>query len=156
MIKQIPFENRTFFSKYERIDKNLSNELIAEHELRNITVAHSLKWPNGHVKYIVIDYNGKEKEKFYHRLKPILRDMQIDDYALLNSKTDQHLHAYLHCESMPLQDAVQLGKIISEKLEGKIAKVWRIYPNDSLPEDYNILNLPYNIFAVDKPKTRTV
>ncbi len=156
IVKQIAFENRTFFSKYERLNEKLSDDLISKHQLQNVTIAHSLIWPDGYVRYIAIDYNGEEKEKFYHRLKPVLEEMRIDDYVLLDSKTEKHMHVYLHYKPMPLQDAVQLGKIISKKLEEKLDKTWRIYPSDTLPEDYNILNLPYNTFVVHKPKTRTV
>ena len=150
IVKEITFNNRTFFSKYERIDAPLNDELIHLHTQHKITLAHSPILPNEMVKNIVIDYNGSEKERFLHYAMQVFIDLQIENWAFFDSKTAGHLHIYLQYAPMALQDAVQLGKIISNKLEQKMMKHWRIYPNDNLPEDYNILNLPYLYQVTDE------
>ena len=117
IIDEITFEGRTFLSKYEKIDD-----------------------------YFVIDYNGDEKELFYHKISKILRSHELNDFRAYESKTPSHLHLYVYCGDISAPQREELGKIISNKLEEKLQKQWRIFPNPGLPDAYNILNLPYQIF----------
>ncbi len=143
VIEQIHFNNRTFFSKYERIDDELTDDLIMEHLQHKITLAHALILPERRIENIVIDYNGNDAKHFFHHLKRQLQLQGIENFTAYQSKTPHHLHVYLHYAAMPLQEGIQLGKIISKKLSDNLPGQWRIYPNDNLPEAYNILNLPY-------------
>jgi len=144
VVEQIHFNNRTFFSKYERIDAPLTNDLFMDHLHHQITVAHTLIFPDRHIENIIIDYNGDDAQRFYHHLQRKLKALNIENFTPFQSKTAKHLHVYLHYAPMPLQEGIQLGKIISKKLSDKLPGQWRIYPNDNLPEAYNILNLPYD------------
>jgi len=144
VVEQIHFNNRTFFSKYERIDAPLTNDLFMDHLLHKITIAHALIFPYKHIANIVIDYNGNDAKRFYHHLQHQLNALKIEIFTPFQSKTTNHIHVYLHYAPMPLQEGIQLGKIISKKLSDKLPGQWRIYPNDNLPEAYNILNLPYD------------
>ncbi len=143
VIEEIPFEGRTFLSKYERIDAYLSDELIQKHLDRKITIATTIP---SDADYFVIDYNGSEKELFYHRAARVLRSHGLDNFAAYESKTPSHLHLYVACGNISALKREELGKIISDKLEEKLQKQWRIFPNSGLPAVYNILNLPYNLF----------
>jgi len=144
VMEQIHFNNRTFFSKYERIDQELTDDLILDHLHHKVTLAHSLILPGQKITNIVIDYNGDDAQRFYHHLQRKLKALNIENFTPFQSKTAKHLHVYLHYAPMPLQKGIQLGKIISKKLSDKLPGQWRIYPNDNLPEAYNILNLPYD------------
>lgn len=140
IIEEVSFEGRTFFSKYELIDDYLSDELIEKHHDHKITIATTI--PND-ANYFVIDYNGDEKALFYHKVSKILRGQGLDEFRAYESKTASHLHLYIHSGDISAPQREELGKIISNKLEEKLQKQWRIYPNSGLPEAYNILNIPY-------------
>lgn len=143
IIDEITFEGRTFLSKYEKIDAYLSDELIEKHQNHKITLATTVP---SDADYFVIDYNGEQKELFYHKVSKILRANGLSDFIAYQSKTPSHLHLYVHCGDISAVQREELGKIISNKLEEKIQKQWRIFPNPGLPDAYNILNLPYQHF----------
>lgn len=143
IIEEIPFEGRTFLSKYEKIDDYLSDELIEKHRNYKITVATTIP---SDAPYFVFDYNGLEKELFYHRASKILRSLGLTDFIAFDSKTPSHLHLYVYCGNVSAPQREELAKIVSNKLEDKLEKQWRVYPNAGLPEAYNILNLPYQVF----------
>lgn len=143
IIEEITFEGRTFLSKYERIDAYLNDELIQKHLERKITIATTIP---ADAVYFVIDYNGNERELFYHRAVKILRAQGLENFAAYESKTPSHLHLYVACGDISAPKREELGKMISDKLEEKLQKQWRIYPNSALPEAYNIINLPYKLF----------
>lgn len=140
IIEEITFEGRTFLSKYEKIDDVLSDELIKKHQDHKTTLATTIP---SDAHYFVIDYNGDEKELFYHKAVKILRRENLDAFKAYESKTPSHLHLYVYCGNISAPQREELGKIISNKLEEKLQKQWRIYPNSGLPEAYNILNIPY-------------
>ena len=143
IIEEITCVGRTFLSKYEKIEAYLSDELIEKHCNHKITIATTIP---SDANYFVIDYNGDEKELFYHKISKILRSQGLNDFIAYKSKTPSHLHLYVHCSDISALQREELGKIISNKLEEKIQKQWRIFPNPGLPDAYNILNLPYTIF----------
>ncbi len=143
IIEEITFEGRTFLSKYEKIDAFLSDDLIDKHRKHKITIATTL--PSS-ANYFVMDYNGDEKEFFYHKVSKILRSQGLDEFTAYESKTPSHLHLYVYCGDISAVQREELAKIISNKLEEKLQKQWRIFPNPGLPDAYNILNIPYKIF----------
>ncbi len=143
IIEEINFEGHIYLSKYERVDAYLSDELIAKHQDHKIILATSIPLD---APFLVFDYNGDNRELFYHKMIKILRQEGIEDVMAFESKTPSHLHIYLHCGAISAPQREELGKIISHKLEEKLQKQWRIFPNAGLPEAYNILNIPYTIF----------
>jgi len=143
IIEEITFEGHTFLSKYERVDAYLTDELIKKHQDHKIIIATSIPLDS---PYIIFDYNGDNREFFYHKMLKVLHQHGIDDFVAFESKTPSHLHLYLHCGAISAPQREELGKIISNKLEEKLQKQWRIFPNPGLPKAYNILNLHYDIF----------
>jgi hypothetical protein len=156
IVDTITFEGRTFFNKYEKVNRPLSDERINDHLAGKITIAHSLIFADDSVRNIVCDYNGKEPQRFYHWAKSVLKSLGFENFTAFETKTAGHLHLYIHCGRISLQEATQLGTMISQKLAEKIPKQWRFFPNDRLPRQYNILNIPYALYAqeVVDPQTR--
>ena len=150
VVDKISFKGRTFFNKFEKIDKTLTQSVINQHLKGEITVAHSLVDSKGIVENIVIDYNGRDPERFYHKAQLLLREEGYINFTAFNSKTDGHLHVYIHKGHTTLQEAIQLGKMISMKLAAKQPKQWKMFPTDELPNEYNILALPYNLYAKER------
>ncbi|RUM66235.1 MAG: DUF1882 domain-containing protein [Sulfurimonas sp.] len=150
VVDKISFKGRTFFNKYERVDKMLTTAIQMQHRRGDMTVAHSLINKRNQVENIVIDYNGRDPERFYHRTQLLLRDEGYLNFTAYKTKTEGHLHVYIHKGHTTLQEAIQLGKTLSMKLAAKQPKQWRMYPNDEQPLAYQILNIPYDVYAKER------
>lgn len=150
VVNKLVFKGRTFYNKYEKVNSILSQSVINQHLKGEISVAHSLINSAGKVENIVIDYNGRDPERFYHKAQLLLREEGFINFTAYKSKTEGHLHVYIHKGHTTLQEAIQLGKMISMKLAAKQPNQWRMFPNGDLPEEYNILALPYEVYAKER------
>jgi hypothetical protein len=150
VVDKLIFKGRTFYNKFEKVNATLSQSVINQHMRGEITVAHSLVNKHNQVENIVIDYNGRDPERFYHKAQLLLREEGYINFTAFKTKTEGHLHVYIHKGHTTLQEAIQLGKILSLKLAAKQPKQWRIFPTADLPNEYNILVLPYEIYAKER------
>lgn len=150
VVDKISFKGRTFYNKFERVDAPLNQAVINQHLKGEITVAHSLVNKLSKVENIVIDYNGRDPERFYHKTQLLLREEGFINFTAYKSKTEGHLHVYIHKGHTTLHEAIQLGKTLSMKLSAKQPKQWRMFPNDEMPPEYNILTLPYEVYAKER------
>lgn len=150
VVNKIDYKGRTFFNKYEQIAKPLNQQVINQHLKREITVAHSLINRMDKVENIVIDYNGRDPQRFYHKAQLLLREEGFINFTAFETKTEGHLHLYIHKGHTTVQEAIQLGKMLSMKLAAKQPKQWRMFPTQDLPPEYNILNLPYEVYAKER------
>ena len=150
VVDKINYKGRTFYNKYEKIDKKLTQSLINSHIKGDITLAHSLINSRDKVENIVIDYNGRDPERFYHKAQLLLREEGFINFTAYKTKTEGHLHVYIHKGHTTVTEAIQLGKMISMKLAAKQPKQWRMFPTQDLPPEYNILNVPYEVYAKER------
>jgi len=150
VVNKISFRGRTFFNKFEKINESLNQTIINKHLKGEITVAHSLINKFNKVENIVIDYNGRDPERFYHKTQLLLREEGFINFTAYKTKTEGHLHVYIHKGHTDLKEAIQLGKVLSMKLASKQPKQWRMFPNDDMPPEYNILILPYDVYAKER------
>ena len=151
VVQKINYKGRTFFDKYEKIDKPLTLQVMNEHIERKKIIAHDLiNRSRNIVENIVFDYNGRDPEKFWNRLSLLLREEGFLNFTAYNSKTPGHLHLYIHKGHTTLNEAIQIGKTLSMKLSSKLPKQWRVFPTDELPPEFNILNLPYDVFKKER------
>ena len=138
VVNKLNFKGRTFYNKFEKVNATLNQSVINKHLKGEITVAHSIVDKKGIVENIVIDYNGRDPERFYHRTQLLLREEGYINFTADETKTKGHLHVYIHKGHTTLQEAIQLGKLISMKLAAKQPKQWRMFPNNDMPDGYNI------------------
>jgi hypothetical protein len=150
VVDKISFKGRTFYNKFEKVNAPLNQAVINDHLKGDITVAHSLVNKLSKVENIVIDYNGRDPERFYHKAQLLLREEGFINFTAYKSKTEGHLHVYIHKGHTTLHEAIQLGKTLSMKLAAKQPKQWRMFPNDEMPPEYNILTLPYEVYAKER------
>ncbi|MBL4730955.1 MAG: DUF1882 domain-containing protein [Sulfurimonas sp.] len=150
VVDKLIFKGRTFYNKFEKVSAPLNQSIITKHIKGEIIVAHSIVNKHNKVENIVIDYNGKDPERFYHKAQLLLREEGYINFTAYKTKTEGHLHVYIHKGHTTLQEAIQLGKMISLKLAAKQPKQWRMFPNDSMPNEYNILALPYEVYAKER------
>ncbi|NLU34392.1 DUF1882 domain-containing protein [Wolinella succinogenes] len=148
--QRVLFNGRTFYNKFERVDAPLTRSVIAQHLKGEITVAHSLINDRDKVENIVIDYNGRNTERFWHRAQLLLREEGFMNFTAYNSRTPGRLHLYIHKGHTTLQEAYQLGKMLSMKLSQKMPTEWRMFPNQELPREFNILAIPYEVYAKER------
>lgn len=150
VVDRLIFKGRTFYNKFEKVNAPLNQSIMNKHLKGEITVAHSIVDKKGIVENIVIDYNGRDPERFYHKTQLLLREEGYINFTAYETKTKGHLHVYIHKGHTTLQEAIQLGKMLSMKLASKQPKQWRMFPNADMPNEYNILTLPYEVYAKER------
>jgi len=150
IINKINYKGKMFFDKYERIDATLTRSVMNDHADGKIIVAHSLINDRDKVENIVFDYNGRNKEKFWHRAQLMLREEGFLNFTAYESKTSGHLHLYVHKGHTTLHEAYQLSKTLSAKLSMKLPREWKMFPNQDIPREFNILNLPMKVYAKER------
>ena len=151
IVRKIVHKGRTFFDKYEKVNKPITYQVMNDHAQKKIIIAHDLiNRQRNIVENIVFDYNGRDREKFWNRASLLLRDEGFLNFTAYESKTPGHLHLYIHKGHTTLQEAIQLGKALSMKLAAKLPKQWRVFPTDELPPEFNILNIPYGLYKKER------
>ena len=149
-VDRISHGGRTFFNKFERVDEMLTSKVLDQHFKKEITVAHSLINSRDKVENIVFDYNGRNTDRFWHRAQLLLREEGFINFTAYESPTPGHLHLYIHKGHTTLHEAYQLGKMLSMKLSQRLPREWRVFPNDEMPREFNILTVPYEVYAKER------
>jgi hypothetical protein len=147
---RITHNGRTFFDKFEKVDSSLSSAILKEHADKKIEVAHSLILRGDKIENIVFDYNGRDPQRFYHRAQLMLREEGFINFTAYETKTDGHLHLYVHKGHTTLQEAYQIAKHLSSKLSQKLPTQWKMFPNNDIPVEFNILTVPYEVYAKER------
>lgn len=149
LMNKITHNHKVFFDKFARVGAMLSADIIKRHWNGEFIVAHSLI-KNKKVENIVIDYNGADDAGFYHKAQLLLRKEGFLNWTAYKSKTRGHLHIYVHKGHTDLTEATLLAKTLSLKLEAAAPKQWRVFPNNEVPPNFNILVLPYEVYAKER------
>ena len=81
----------------------------------------------------------------------MLREEGFINFTAYKTKTPGHLHLYVHKGHTTLQEGYQIAKLLSAKLQQKMPTTqWRMFPNPDLPPEFNILVLPYEVYAKER------
>jgi hypothetical protein len=147
------YKGRMFFDKYERVDQTLTLQVMNLHSEGKEIIAHDLirKDIRGeYVENIVFDYNGRDPERFWHRAQLMLREEGFLNFTAYKSKTEGHLHLYIHKGHTDLTEAYQLANLLSNKLSQRLPKQWKMFPSQDFPREFNILNLPYEMYQKER------
>ena len=142
IVEKILFNNRTFYAKFERIDKPLTPLLFKQHLQRQYIIATPLLKEN-HTNYLVLEYKGEEYQRFYHLIKHLFKTLHIQHYHIYQGKDKQRVQVFIEVEHLSLKEAEERLQKISDALKQKLTKKWKTLPSSSLPEAYNIVTLPY-------------
>ncbi|MDD3467652.1 MAG: DUF1882 domain-containing protein [Campylobacterales bacterium] len=148
--EKLEFKGKTYFNKFEKISKPLTLQVMSDHQDGKITVAHSLILPGQKVENIVFDYNGRDPERFWHRAQLLFREEGFINFTAYKSKTEGHLHLYIHKGHTTLSEGIHLAKTLSAKLAQRLPTQWNVFPNDQIPVDFNILTLPYELYQKER------
>ena len=150
IVNKFTFRGRYFFDRFERVNATLGPTLIKEHLERKIIIAHDLLGRNNIVENIVIDYNGFDPERFWHRSQLVLREEGYINFTAYKTKTNGHLHLYIHKGHTAFDEGCQLASKISLLLASKMPVQWRVFPTINLPKEYNIMALPYEVYQKER------
>ena len=150
IVNKIEYKGKIFFDKFEKINEPLTYSVMKEHEECKAIIAHSLINASDKVENIVFDYNGRTPDRFWHRAQLLLREEGFINFTAYETKTPGHLHLYVHKGHTTLNEACMLANMLSTKLSQKLAKEWRMFPNQDMPKEFNILTLPYNLYQKER------
>lgn len=145
VVEKIEFKNRTFYAKFEKINKTLDKQAIKDHLDKKITIASPLI-KDGYTNNLVLIYKGDDGAKFYHTVKQLFLALKIEKYYIFKGKSEKHLQVFIPVVKMDLEEATKKLQDISKSLEIKLPLEWQTLPNINLPIDYNIFTLPYEIY----------
>lgn len=142
IVEQIQFDNRTFYAKFERINEPLTPLLLKQHQNRQYSIAAPLL-KNNRTNYLVIEYKGEEHKRFHHLIRHLFKTMHISNYTIYQGKDTERLQVFIAVKQLTLEEADAQLQILSHALKEKMTKKWKCLPSITLPEDYNIVTLPY-------------
>ncbi len=150
IVSKIEYKGKLFFNKFERVDEPLNFKVIKDHEDGKIVAAHSLINQFDKVENIVFDYNGRAPERFWHRAQLLLREEGFINFTAYKTKTEGHLHLYVHKGHTTFAEGCQIANLLSTKLAMKLPREWRMFPTMDMPKEYNILTLPYELYQKER------
>ena len=141
IVEKITFNNRTFYSKFEKISTPLSSILLEQHLNNEITLALPLV-EEDRVNYLVIEYHQDDWQSFYALIKHLFKTVGINDHFSYRNQKKALLQIFIPTEQTPLESAYNRVEEIKLILEFKSKKSYKIFPNRNLPKNYNIIALP--------------
>ncbi len=142
IVEQIPFNNRTFYAKFERINEVFTPLLLKQHLDKQYTIALPLLKDN-RSNYLLIEYKGDEYQRFYHLIKHLFNTLGILDYSIYRGKDVERLQVFIPVSKLTLEESHSRLEALSKSLEEKMSKKWKCLPSLHLPQAYNIATLPY-------------
>ena len=141
IVEKVTFNNRTFYSKFEKVTTSLTPILLKQHQQNETTLAVPLV-ENNFINYIVIEYHQEDWSSFYSLLKHLMKSLGIKEFKAYRNSKKELLQLFIPREHIPLKSAYKEVENIKHHLELKSKKSYKIYPNINLPINYNIITLP--------------
>ena len=141
IVEKVTFNNRTFYSKFKKVTTEISPLLLEQHYNNELTLAISLV-ENNLVNYIVIEYHQEDWSTFYSLLKYLFKSLDIFDYMPYQNFNQNIFQIFIPKSKISLENAYIEVESIKHLLELKSKKSYKIYPNNFLPINQNIITLP--------------
>jgi hypothetical protein len=69
--------------------------------------------------------------------------MKTTNYHIYRGRDEERVRVFIEVDNISLEEADKKLQEISNNLTQKLSKKWKCLPLLSLPEDYNIVTLPY-------------
>jgi len=141
VVTKISFNNRSFYSKFKKIEESLSPLLFTQHLQKDYAIAVPLV-ENNRTNYLVIEYKGQEVKRFYHLVHYLFKTLKISEYYCYENKDAQKLQVFISVANITIEEADERLDTISKALVQKMPMSWKCLPSLSLPKEYNIVTLP--------------
>ncbi len=142
IIEKVEHNGRTFYAKFERINKILDEDIIASHLNRDTTLAVPIT-RNGFGENLFFIYEGESPERFIYLLEHLLISKMIEGYRVFFGKRPDIRIVDIPMPKQEIRSLYAFAKELSDILEKNMTKNWKILPNPALPESYNIVTVPY-------------
>ena len=142
IVEKISFNNRTFYSKYEKNPMPISPILLKQHQDNEVSLALPLV-ENNRVNYLVIEYLQEDWKTFSALIQHLFRTLEIKNYSIYRNPKKELLQIFIPRENISLDKAYKEVDNIKLVLEFKSKKSYKFFPNKNLPQNYNIITLPY-------------
>jgi hypothetical protein len=141
IVETIKVNNRTFYSKFEKIDTPPTPLLIKQHLNRDFIVALPLV-TNNSINYIVLEYRDDESNHFFYILKYLLKSLYITEFYTYRGVQEGLIQTFIPIKGLTLEDTYKEIEKIKQILDFKLIKRYKILPDKNLPENYNKITLP--------------
>ena len=141
IVDKVRFNNRTLYSKYEKVSLLPSELLITQHLNQELIVALPLI-SDKKLNYIVIEYEKESSNRFYYLLKQILKSLYIELFHTYESSKKNHIQIFIPFNNFTLEQAYEIIEKIEYTIEFKADKRCKILPHKHFPEIYNKITLP--------------
>ncbi len=141
IVEKITFNNRTLYSKFEKVEEEPTPLLIKQHLNRELILALPCG-NNGQIDYLVIEYEREKSDHFFYLIKQLLKSLDITSFYTYESSKENHIQIFIPRENLSLEDAYRQVEKIEQILEIKSSKRCKILPNKNLPINYNKITLP--------------
>jgi hypothetical protein len=135
IVDRVSYNGRNFYLKYKKIDEAPNATLLNQHLKREVKVAIPLN-PN----QIFIRYFGSEFDKFFYLLN---RNLKSIEHKISLYQLDGEIDILIE---LNVDNSLKIRDLISKSLKEFIDVEWKILPDETLPESYNIFPLPYKIY----------
>jgi len=90
-----------------------------------------------------LEYKGEEYQHFYHLVKHLFNTLKIDNYSIYQGKSREKLQVFIKVDNILLEEAELQLQALTLALKQKITQKWKCLPSALLPDEYNIITLPY-------------
>ena len=141
VVEKVTFNNRTFYSKFEKHPLPIDANLLQQHQNSEITLAVSLI-DKEYSNYIVIEYQQEDWHVFYALVKHLLKSLKIVNFKAYFNSSKKLFQLFIPREKTELELIYREVENIKHLLELKAKKSYKIYPNKNLPKNFNIITLP--------------
>ena len=141
IVEKITFNNRTFYSKFEKNTTTIDSALLEQHYANKISLAIPLI-ENNLIDYIVIEYQQNDWKSFYSLLQHLLKSLDILTFFSYYNIEKELFQLFIPKNKIKLDLAYEEVENIKHLLELKSKKSYKIYPNKNLPKNLNIITLP--------------
>lgn len=142
IVERITFNNRTFYSKFQRQEGDITPEMLQQHQNQELSLAIPLIKTNNCIDYIVIEYQQQDWKAFYSLLKHLLKSLHIDEPLAYYNEKKEIFQLFIPQTNLDLEVSYKEVENIKHHLELKYKKSYKIYPNKNLPKNFNIITLP--------------
>jgi len=112
-----------------------------QHQNNETTLAVPLI-SHDHCNYIVIEYYQEDWESFYSLLKHLLKTFSIEEYFSYRNPKKMLFQLYIPTANDSLEVTYSQVEQIKNLMELKSKKGYKIFPNQNLPKNFNIITLP--------------
>jgi len=142
IVSRTEYNGRTLYSRFAQVEHPLDDQSIREHLAGSQTLALPLTH-DGQGSVIVFVYDGTSPERFVHLFEHLMRREGITDYTVFHGRSESIRLLVLPRPLQPIASLYASARELSAALEEALPRSWKILPDPSLPEGWNILTIPY-------------